>query len=106
VVGRVRVFFKEGHVALVRRARAENDIVVVSIFVNPLQFGPKEDFKKYPRTLARDEALLAKARTDVLFLPAAGDMYPEGFSTTIDVGPLTQTLCGPFRPGHFNGVAT
>lgn len=96
----------QGHEALVRRARDENDCVVVSIFVNPIQFGPKEDFKKYPRTLPKDEQLLKKGKADILFLPGAHEMYPENFSTFIEVPALTQTLCAPFRPGHFRGVAT
>jgi len=96
----------QGHEALVRRAREENEVVVVSIFVNPIQFGPKEDFKKYPRTLARDEELLKEGKVDILFLPGAQEMYPEGFSTFIEVPSLTRTLCAPFRPGHFRGVAT
>src|SRR4051794_20758485 len=72
----------EGHLTLVRRARYENDRVVVSIFVNPLQFGPKEDFRKYPRTLARDAALLKKAKVDVVFTPSAQEMFPDGFGTS------------------------
>ncbi len=96
----------EGHLSLVRRARRENDEVVASIFVNPTQFGPKEDFKKYPRTLAADKRLLANADVDVLFVPSAQEMYPEGAMTRVSVCGLTQTLCGPFRPGHFKGVAT
>lgn len=96
----------EGHLSLVRRARSENDLVVVSIFVNPLQFGPKEDLAKYPRTLSKDSALLKKVRTDILFVPNAVEMYPRGFTTQIDVPALRRNLCGPFRPGHFEGVAT
>ncbi len=96
----------QGHQALVRRAREENDSVVVSSFVNPIQFGPKEDFKTYPRTLAKDEELLKKGKVDILFLPSAHEMYPDGFSTFVDVPSLTRTLCAPFRPGHFRGVAT
>lgn len=96
----------EGHLSLVRRAREENEIVVASIFVNPLQFGPKEDLAKYPRTFAQDVSLLKKAKVDVLFFPKASEMYPNNFTTTVDVPALTKTLCGPFRPGHFSGVAT
>jgi len=96
----------EGHRSLVRRARKDNELVVVSIFVNPLQFGPREDLKKYPRTLARDEALLKEEQADVLFAPSAEDMFPAGFATFVDVPALSATLCGPFRPGHFRGVAT
>jgi pantoate--beta-alanine ligase len=95
-----------GHGALVQRARRENDAVIVSIFVNPLQFGPKEDFKKYPRTLARDLALLKKEKVDIVFVPSAQEMYPEGGSTTIRVPSLDGILEGAARPGHFQGVAT
>jgi pantoate--beta-alanine ligase len=96
----------EGHLSLVRRARDENDVVVVSIFVNPIQFGPREDLKRYPRTLPKDQAALEKAHVDILFAPTANEMYPEGFSTTVDVPSLEKSLCAPFRPGHFQGVAT
>ena len=96
----------EGHRALIRRARRENDQVVVSIFVNPLQFGPKEDFKRYPRNLKKDLQLLKSEKVDIVFVPSAADMFPSGFSTWVDVPALAQTLCGPFRPGHFRGVAT
>jgi pantoate--beta-alanine ligase len=95
-----------GHASLVKRARRENDIVVVSIFVNPLQFGPKEDFKEYPRTISRDLALLKKDGVDIVFRPDANAMYPEGFSTCIRVPSLDTVLEGAFRPGHFQGVAT
>ncbi len=95
-----------GHGSLVQRARRENDAVIVSIFVNPLQFGPKEDFKKYPRTLARDLALLKKEKVDIVFVPSAQEMYPEGGSTTIRVPSLDGILEGAARPGHFQGVAT
>src|SRR5689334_9720174 len=88
----------EGHRALVRRARQENDVVVVSIFVNPLQFGPKEDFKRYPRRLAQDRELLEKERVDVLFVPSAEAMAPNGMTTTVEVPAVSQALCGPFRP--------
>jgi pantoate--beta-alanine ligase len=96
----------EGHLSLFEKARKENSIVAASIFVNPAQFGPKEDFKKYPRTLAADSALLKKERVDYLFYPEASAMYPEGATTTVDPGPLAAGLCGKFRPGHFRGVAT
>jgi len=98
-----------GHVSLVDKAREIGECVVASIFVNPLQFGPNEDFDKYPRTLEADCKLLKKARTDVVWAPAVKDMYPGGFppATTVSVnGPLTEILCAPFRPGHFTGVAT
>src|SRR5437773_3227213 len=96
----------EGHRALIRRARRENDRVVVSIFVNPVQFGPKEDFKRYPRTLSQDLALLKKEKVDIVFVPPAAQMFPPGFSTVVEVPVLAVSLCGPFRPGHFRGVAT
>src|SRR5712691_10872246 len=95
-----------GHLALVRRARRENDAVVVSIFVNPLQFGPQEDFKKYPRMLGQDLELLKKEKTDRVFVPSASMMYPEGASTTVSVPSLDGRFEGAARPGHFEGVAT
>lgn len=97
-----------GHVALVERARALADRVVVSIFVNPLQFGPSEDFNNYPRTLEADKAKLAEARADLLFVPAVEEMYPGGMETTVrvEVPALSAILDGRFRPGHFTGVAT
>lgn len=96
----------EGHLSLVRRAKAENGAVAVSIFVNPAQFGPDEDFSRYPRTPERDLALLEAAGTDLAFTPEVTEIYPEGFSTHIEVGPLGDVLEGAIRPGHFNGVAT
>ena len=99
-------YLHEGHLSLVRRARRENFFVVASIFVNPLQFGPREDLKRYPRDLARDRALLSKEKTDLLFTPTPGEMYPEGFQTTVSVGKIALPLCGAARPGHFAGVAT
>jgi len=99
-------YLHEGHLSLVRRARAENDVVVASIFVNPTQFGPTEDFEKYPRDPQRDLALLQQERTDIVFMPSAVEMYPEGFATHIDVGGVTEVLEGAHRPGHFRGVAT
>ncbi|MBU3759678.1 MAG: pantoate--beta-alanine ligase [Candidatus Omnitrophica bacterium] len=101
----------EGHASLVRRAKKENDLAAVSIFVNPLQFGPKEDFSRYPRTLAADMAVLRKAGADYLFVPKAEDFYPQGFQTSVRVGRegvsgLTRGLCASARPGHFEGVAT
>jgi len=98
-----------GHVSLVDKARELGECVVVSIFVNPLQFGPNEDFDKYPRTLDADCKLLRKARVDVVWAPSVKDLYPGGHppATTVSVnGPLTEILCAPFRPGHFTGVAT
>lgn len=96
----------EGHLSLVRRARKENDRVVVSLFVNPLQFGPKEDLKRYPRPLAVDQEMLKKEKTDFLFLPSPKDFYPAGYQTFVEVTKVSGGLCGAFRPGHFRGVAT
>jgi pantoate--beta-alanine ligase len=98
-----------GHASLVTKAREHGECVVASIFVNPLQFGPNEDFDKYPRTLKADCALLQQHRADVVFAPSVQDLYPGGYppATTVSVGgPLTEILCAPFRPGHFTGVAT
>ena len=89
-----------------REAKRKNDILVVSIFVNPMQFGPNEDFNQYPRDIARDSSLALEVGTDCLFCPSAEDMYPEGFDTSVSVNFLSSTLCGPSRPGHFAGVAT
>jgi pantoate--beta-alanine ligase len=97
----------EGHLSLVQAARRRGaDHVVVSVFVNPTQFGPNEDFSKYPRQEASDAAKLASVGADLLYAPDVGEMYPDGFSTTVHVAGLTEGLCGPLRPGHFNGVAT
>ncbi len=99
-------FLHEGHLALVRRARAENEAVAVSIFVNPTQFGPGEDLARYPRDLPRDLRLLEDAGVDLVFAPEASEMYPPGFSTAVEVGEVTRGLEGAVRPGHFRGVAT
>src|SRR5690606_30430035 len=99
-------YLHEGHLALVRRARAECDYVVVSIFVNPLQFGPSEDFDAYPRDLVRDRKLLRSESVDLIYEPTAEALYPPDFSTHVEVGSLDANLCGPRRPGHFRGVAT
>ena len=96
----------EGHMSLVRRAREENATAVVSIFVNPAQFGPDEDFTAYPRDVGADLARLDEAGVDVVFAPPAGEMYPEGFDTHVDVGRIAEELEGAARPGHFRGVAT
>jgi pantoate--beta-alanine ligase len=96
----------EGHLSLIRAARAENDTVVVSIFVNPTQFGPNEDLKRYPRMLARDCELSQAAGADLVFCPTEEEMYPAGFATWVDVEGLTEGLCGRSRPGHFRGVCT
>ncbi len=96
----------EGHLSLVRLSKQQTDVTVVSIFVNPTQFGPNEDFSKYPRTLDSDESLLINANVDFLFLPDATEIYPEGHSTSIKVGLIGRTFEGAIRPGHFDGVAT
>lgn len=96
----------EGHLSLIRQARQDCDSVVVSIFVNPLQFGPAEDFSAYPREVDEDAARAVKAGADLIFAPDTGEMYPEPQSTKIAVGELGNALCGRFRPGHFEGVAT
>jgi pantoate--beta-alanine ligase len=95
-----------GHRALVTRARELGRRVVVSIFVNPTQFGPNEDFSRYPRDLASDLAILTEAEVDAAYTPSVATMYPEGFATSLQVAGLTEGLCGAFRPGHFAGVAT
>jgi pantoate--beta-alanine ligase len=99
-------YLHEGHLALVKQARVENSVVVVSIFVNPTQFGPAEDFKAYPRNTERDLALLQKENTDIVFMPSAEEMYPEKFSSWVVVEKVTDRLEGSCRPGHFKGVAT
>ncbi len=96
----------EGHASLIRRAAEECGRVVVSIFVNPKQFGPKEDFARYPRTFAADKKLCAKAGAHAIYFPSAQAMYPPGFSTTVSVSGVTAPLEGARRPGHFDGVAT
>ncbi|MDR2018845.1 MAG: pantoate--beta-alanine ligase [Syntrophobacterales bacterium] len=99
-------YLHEGHLALVRKARELGDIVVVSIFVNPIQFGPTEDLSRYPRDFDRDAGLLIREKTDIIFFPEAHDIYPEGYSTYIEVKGLEDYLCGKTRTGHFLGVAT
>ena len=99
-------YLHEGHLELVRRARAANHNVVVSIFVNPTQFGPSEDFLSYPRDIPRDIAMLDSVGTDFVFIPTPAQMYPPNFSTWVDVENVTQGLEGAHRPGHFRGVAT
>jgi pantoate--beta-alanine ligase len=96
----------EGHLSLVAAARRENDRVVASLFVNPTQFGPNEDFARYPRSLARDRASLEAAGCDLLFAPSVEEMYPPGSETTVDAGSVAAPLEGERRPGHFRGVAT
>ena len=97
----------DGHAALVRAARASSGFVVVSIFVNPTQFGPNEDFGKYPRTLVADQTLCAEAGADLIFAPTPAEMYPAASGGTfVEVPELGDVLCGPVRPGHFRGVCT
>jgi pantoate--beta-alanine ligase len=99
-------FFHEGHRSLMRAARAENDFVIVSLFVNPTQFGPSEDLDAYPRDLVGDSAAAAAEGVDLLFTPRAAEMYPSGSQTSVHVDGLTEVLCGASRPGHFDGVTT
>ena len=99
-------FLHEGHDALIRQSAARCDATVVSIFINPTQFGPREDLAGYPRDLERDQNLCLEAGATVLFLPEVGEIYPTGFQTHIEPGRLAEPLCGRFRPGHFRGVAT
>lgn len=99
-------YLHEGHLSLVRFAVDTADSVVVSIFVNPSQFGPNEDFARYPRDMERDKALLEAEGVDILFCPDPDDMYPDGFKTWVEVEGLSNIMCGASRPGHFRGVAT
>lgn len=96
----------EGHLALIDDTRKRCDLCVISIYVNPAQFGPNEDFNKYPRDTERDLALAKERRTDAVFLPANEEIYPAGYQTFVNVGEVTKPLCGASRPGHFRGVAT
>lgn len=99
-------YLHEGHLSLVTRAKKECDLVVMSIFVNPIQFGPNEDFERYPRDLEHDEAMAQKAGVDVLFVPSVEVMYPQPILTYVNVEGITENLCGMSRPGHFRGVTT
>lgn len=100
-------FLHEGHLSLMRRARRETDLVVVSIFVNPTQFGPNEDLDAYPRDIDRDTELMIKEKVDLAYMPNVEQLYPEGYTTYVEVtGPMTQALCGKSRPVHFRGVTT
>ncbi|MFA5146302.1 MAG: pantoate--beta-alanine ligase [Candidatus Omnitrophota bacterium] len=99
-------YLHEGHLSLAKTARKHTDIVVMSIFVNPAQFGPGEDFDRYPRDLKRDEELAGSAGVDILFYPSVKEMYPAGYATYVTVERLSEKLCGGLRPGHFKGVAT
>ncbi len=96
----------EGHLSLVREGRKRGDLLAVSLFVNPKQFAPDEDYKNYPRDLERDRKLLEKEGVDLLFHPSVEEVYPKGYQTHVEVERLGQFLCGAFRPGHFRGVAT
>ncbi|WP_454191793.1 pantoate--beta-alanine ligase [Paenibacillus sp. Marseille-Q7038] len=99
-------FLHEGHASLMKQARNKTDIVVLSIFVNPIQFGPNEDFESYPRDEKRDLAVAEKEGVDIVFIPTVEEMYPQPTKTTIQVSGLTERLCGTSRPGHFDGVTT
>ncbi|MDR6884490.1 pantoate--beta-alanine ligase [Bacillus sp. 3255] len=99
-------YLHEGHASLLRKARAQSGLVVLSIFVNPLQFGPGEDFERYPRNAERDLQVAEAAGADLVFMPSVSEMYPSPTRTTVSVTGLTSRLCGASRPGHFDGVAT
>lgn len=99
-------YLHEGHASLIRQSTARCDATVVSVFVNPAQFGPGEDLSRYPRDLERDQQLCLRLGVAILFIPEAAEVYPTGFSTSIHVGLIADLLCGEFRPGHFRGVAT
>lgn len=99
-------FLHEGHLSLVREAKNRGDVVVVSIFVNPMQFNQSSDFDKYPRNEEQDERALKALGTDVLFMPPPAEIYPEGYQSAVEVEKVSQPLCGAFRPGHFRGVTT
>lgn len=99
-------YLHQGHLSLLHRARTENDLTVLSIFVNPLQFGVNEDYTEYPRDLERDANLAGEAGCDLIFYPTVREMYPQGYATFVEVERLTSGLCGAARPGHFRGVST
>lgn len=99
-------FLHEGHLSLVREGKERSDLVVVSIFVNPIQFNQQSDFAKYPKNFEQDRQMLEEIGVDALFSPEAPEMYPDGFQTAVEVEKVSQPLCGAFRPGHFRGVAT
>ena len=99
-------YLHEGHLSLARYARRENDIVVISIFVNPTQFGPREDYRRYPRDLKRDLRLAREEEVDIVFYPSVEEMYPTKYRTYVEVEELSRVLCGKSRPGHFRGVTT
>lgn len=99
-------YLHEGHLSLVRQCKKENEITVVSLFVNPTQFGPTEDLDRYPRDPEKDRLLLEELEVDLLFAPGVGEIYPENYDTYVEVEQLSRNLCGRSRPGHFRGVAT
>ncbi len=99
-------YLHDGHLALMKMARKKGDILVISIFVNPVQFGPGEDFERYPRDIERDKRLAESVGVDVIFMPEVSDMYPDEFQTYVEVTKISQPLCGKSRPGHFRGVTT
>src|SRR5690625_3288452 len=99
-------YLHDGHLSLVKEARKENDIVVMSIFVNPLQFGPNEDFDRYPRDEEEDSKIAERTGVDILFLPTIDEMYPEKMGIEMTINQGTDVLCGRSRPGHFDGVIT
>jgi len=99
-------YLHEGHISLAKKSVSENDFTIMSIFVNPTQFGPKEDFSEYPRNMEKDTVMAENAGVDVVFSPTEKEMYPYGYNTYVNVEQITDTLCGESRPGHFKGVAT
>lgn len=99
-------YLHEGHASLIKKAREENDKVIVSIFVNPIQFGPNEDYSTYPRDLTKDSDLCEEIGADLIFNPEASEMYPNKIYSNVNVDTLTEKLCGEKRPGHFQGVCT
>jgi pantoate--beta-alanine ligase len=99
-------YLHEGHISLIRCSKKDNDVTVVSIFVNPIQFGENEDLDRYPRDIERDLQICRDEGVDFVFYPSVDEMYPDGFSTYVEVEGLTDKLCGAFRPGHFKGVTT
>jgi pantoate--beta-alanine ligase len=99
-------YLHEGHLSLIRQAKVDNSVAVVSLFVNPTQFGPNEDLKHYPRDVEHDLYLLRKVNTDIVFIPSDEEMYPAGFNSWVDVQEISEQLEGEHRPGHFKGVAT
>ncbi len=99
-------YLHDGHLSLVKASRDENDFTIMSIFVNPTQFGPNEDFDSYPRDMERDTKLAEAAGVDVIFAPSKDEMYPDGYKTYVEVEDITNVLCGKSRPGHFRGVTT